>query len=285
MRAFKVVVVISLILALAGCASWGAPRRYAQSSSVVQYLFPTSEQPPALTPGMAVLRPPVKVGIAFVPASTAMGRTVSAELPETERNALLEKIRAAFGGHQFVSSIEIIPSAYLRPGGGFANLDQAARMFQFDVVALMSYDQVQFNDSSALSVLYWTLIGAYLIQGDNYDIHTLLDLSVFDMKSRRLLLRAPGNSQVKGAGTAVSFSENSRNARLEGYQKAVDVLIPNLQKELDRFPERVKAEGQFRVDAQPGYRGKGDGSLWIGLCLLLGGLGFSRAHRSRLAKA
>lgn len=279
MRAFKTFVVISLILALAGCASWGAPRRYAQSSSVVQYLFPASEQPPALTPGMAVLRPPVKVGIAFVPAGPAAGRTVSAELPETERIALLEKIRAAFGGHEFVSSIEIIPSAYLRPGGGFANLDQAARMFQLDVVALMSYDQVQFNDASTLSLLYWTLIGAYLIEGDRYDIHTLLDLSVFDVKSRRLLLRAPGNSQVKGAGTAATFSTNSRNARIEGYQKAVEVLIPNLQKELDRFPERVKAEGQFKVEAQAGYRGKGDAGIWLALGLLLVGLGYRFTRR------
>lgn len=282
MRAFRIGVVISLVVALAGCASWGAPRRYAQSSSVVQYLYAGTE-PPALTPGMAVLRPPVKVGIAFVPAGPAAGRTLTAELPETERIALLEKVRAAFGGHEFVSAIEIIPAAYLRPGGGFANLDQAARMFQLDVVALMSYDQVQFNDSSTLSLLYWTLIGAYLIEGDKYDIHTLLDLSVFDVRSRRLLLRAPGNSHVKGAGTAATFSSNSRNARIEGYQKAVDVLIPNLQKELDRFPERVKAEGQFKVEAQAGYRGKGDANLGWGLALLLAGLGLRRVRRAARA--
>lgn len=280
MRAFKsfnsirALVVIGLAIALSGCASWGAPRKYSHASSVVQYLFPANEQPPALTPGMAVLRPPVRVGIAFVPGKPGVG-----DLAEADRIALLEKVRAAFAGHEFVSAIEIIPAAYLRPGGGFANLDQAARMFNFDVVALMSYDQVQFNDASRLSLLYWTLIGAYLIEGDRYDIHTLLDLSVFDMKSRRLLLRAPGVSQVKGAGTAVTFSENSRNARVEGYQKAVDVLIPNLQKELDRFPERVKAEGQFKVEPQAGYRGKGDAGVWFALGLLLAVLGLRQARR------
>ena len=53
---------------------------------------------------------------------------------------MLERVRAAFSGLQYVSAIEIIPSTYLRPAGGFANLEQAARMFNLDAVALLSYD-------------------------------------------------------------------------------------------------------------------------------------------------
>lgn len=256
---------LMVAITLAGCASWMSPRKYANSSSVVQFLYGNTAEPPALTPGTATLRPPVKVGIAFVP-----GRIGPGEMSESDRQAVLGKLRDAFKSHDFVGEIEVIPSAYLRPNGGFANIDQVARMFNLDVVALMSYDQVQFNDASSLSLLYWTIIGAYVVEGDRYDIHTLLDLSVFDVRSRKLLMRAPGVSQVKGAGTAVSFSQNSREGRIAGFNQAVDVLIPNLQKELDKFPERLKADASMKVEPQAGYRGKG--AFEWGWLLALGSL-------------
>lgn len=269
---------LMLAITLAGCASWMAPRKYAQSSSVVQFLHGNNAEPPALSVTTATLRPPVKVGVAFVP-----GRVGPGEIAETDRQAVLGKIRDAFKGHEFVGEIEVIPSAYLRANGGFSNVDQVARMFNLDVVALLSYDQVQFNDASSLSLLYWTLIGAYVVEGDRYDIHTLLDLSVFDVRSRKLLMRAPGVSQVKGAGTAVSFSQNSREGRVNGFNQAVDVLIPNLQKELDRFPERLKADASFKVQPQANYRGKGAFEWgWLLALGLLAALGIfaGRARRA-----
>jgi len=66
----------------------------------------------------------------------------------------------------------------------------------------VSYDQVQFTDRNALSVLYRTIVGAYVIHGDQYDVQTLVDASVFDVRSRKLLFRALGMSQVKGGASA-----------------------------------------------------------------------------------
>ena len=68
-------------------------------------------------------------------------------------------------------------------------------MFGVDIMALVSYDQIHFTDSNAMAMLYWTIVGAYLVHGDEYDIKTLLDISVFDVASRKLLFRAPGVSQ------------------------------------------------------------------------------------------
>jgi len=72
----------------------------------------------------------------------------------------MERVKTSFGALPFVGSIEVIPTEYLKPHGGFANLDQVARMFNVEVMAMVSYDQVQFNDSNAFSLLYWTIVGA-----------------------------------------------------------------------------------------------------------------------------
>jgi rhombotail lipoprotein len=131
-------------------------------------------------------------------------------------------------------------------------------MFDVDVVALLSYDQVRFHDTNGLAVLYWSIVGAYFIQGDQYDVQTLLDAAVFDVKSRKLLFRAPGTSQVKGMASQVAFSEEARAAQSQGYQEALARLIPQLQTELGNFRERVKSDPQqFKLGTTPGHKGAG----------------------------
>ena len=260
---------------LGGCASSFPSREVKQSASIVDYLYPRAEQAPKIEPGMAYLRPPVRVGLAFVPTSSR-ART----LPETEKMKLMERVKASFAPYSFIGNIEIIPTQYLQPGGGFANMEQVARMFNVDVVAMVSHDQVQFNDSNKLSVLYWTIVGAYIIHGDEYDVQTMVDVSVFDVASRKLLFRAPGTSQVKGAASLANFSERARAAQVEGYNKAVEELIPPLKEELDKFKERIKADPGFRVENRPDY--KGGGSVdWFGFLLALSLVGLYYAYHVR----
>lgn len=228
------------------------PREAKQSASIVDYLYPKATQAPQLTPGITYLRPPVRVGIAFVPNAPG-ART----LPETEKIKLLERVKAAFTGQAFIGTIDIIPSQYLKPSGGFDNMEQAARMFNVDVIAMVSYDQVQFTDGNSLSFLYWTVIGAYVVHGNEHDTQTMLDISVFDVASRKLLMRAPGTSQVKGSANLSNFSERSRAARAEGYNKAADQLIPALQTELTAFRERLKTNDKIRVEPRAGYQSGG----------------------------
>ena len=237
----------------AGCATWFDPAPSAQRATVVEYLYPKGEQP-TLSPTLPELRLPLRVGIAFVPGERA------ADLPETERDRLLHRVKDAFANRPYISAIEVIPTAYLRTRGGFDNLEQAARMFNVDVVTLLSYDQVQFKDNNRLSLLYWTLIGAYLVNGDQYDVNTLVDASVFDVASRKLLFRAPGTSQIKGSSPLVKFSEASRAARSEGFRQAIDTLIPQLDQQLEDFKVRIKEDKVARVTEKPGYTGHGGGS-------------------------
>lgn len=258
-----IAVIVALAVLVSGCVTWWPRTQQKQSGSVVDYLYGKNE-PVAMKPEVTTLKLPVRVGIAFVPSPTWN----QGHVPEAEQIRMLTKVKDAFTQHAFIGGIEVIPSTYLRPGGGFANLEQAARMFNVDVVALLSYDQIQFNDSNALSVLYWTVIGAYIVHGDQYDIHTMLEATVFDVASRKLLFRAPGVSNVKGGASLASFSERARAARLDGYGQALEQLIPSLQRELEGFRERVKTDANVRIEHRPGYRGGGDVG-WFGVLLAL----------------
>jgi rhombotail lipoprotein len=243
----------ALLLSLGGCASWFPQQGYKQSGSVVDYLYGDKATPEVLAPSVTTLKLPLRIGIAFVP-SKAWG---VGGVPDTEQQRMLEKVKAAFSHYPFIGGIEVIPNTYLRPNGGFANLEQVARLFNVEVVALLSYDQIQFNDTNALSVLYWTIVGAYVIHGDQYDVHTLLEAAVFDVGSRKLLFRAPGSSNVKGAAALMSFSEKSRAARQQGFDQALDALIPNLDRELAAYKERVKTDSTVKIEHRSGYSGGG----------------------------
>lgn len=271
--------VLVVFAGLAGCAGMMGEQKRQHNASVVDYLYPKQAKADAMAPASSVnLQLPLRVGVAFVPRN--FGGDV--DLPEAERQKLLERVKVAFTDQKFIAAIEVIPGAYLRPHGGFDNLEQAARMFNLDVVTLLSYDQVQFNDANRLSVLYWTIVGAYLIKGDEYDTHTLLDASVFDVRSRKLLMRAPGVSQVKGSSAMVTYSEKAREARRQGYSQAIDDLIPHLRDELGKFRERVKTDSSVRVTHAAGYSGGGDFGL-LGTLLVLAAAALLAWRRGRRA--
>jgi rhombotail lipoprotein len=100
----------------------------------------------------------------------------------------------------------------------------------------------------------------------------MLDASVFDVATHKLLFRAPGTSQIKGSASMAGFNEKSRAARMEGYNNAVDDLIPRLQAELQGFKERIKNDANYRVENKPGYTGGGDlGWLSMLFALILAG--------------
>ena len=157
----------ALIVFISACSG----QQTRTTSSVVDYLYP-SESDVAIQPSIPVLNIPLKVGIAFVPgqrqqshgmnfwASGVVGGNV---LTEANKHDLLNKVAEPFKALEFVSEIEVIPSTYLTAGGSFSNLEQIKTMYGIDVIALVSYDQVQFTDPDFLSLTYWTLVGAYII--------------------------------------------------------------------------------------------------------------------------
>lgn len=271
-RFVPAILVFATLAALfaSGCTVFNR-QRTDRSSSVVSYLYPgeSNPLPPTTIP---VLRLPLRVGIAFVPAGGKGNFNAHSSLSEAQKSVLLERVAAEFKAYPFVQSIEVIPSTYLRAEGGFTNLDQIRAMLAIDVIALIAYDQVQFTDENFLSLSYWTIVGAYIFQGNKNDTQTMLEAAVYDIPSRHLLFRAPGISRVQAGSQAVQLSKNLRDDSGHGFDVATGELVKNLKLQLEEFKERVKrAPGEVQIEHKPGYTGAGScgGFFAAGLALLV----------------
>jgi rhombotail lipoprotein len=214
---------------------WGckfSEQRLHHRNSLIDYLYPNVQAPPeqAVSTAAAGVVLPARVGIAFAPDQVVL-------LSEKDKLELLQRIKAEFVKYPFVTSAELIPSQHLSQGGGFANLDQLRLMYGMDLVALVSYDQMQHTDEGFKTLSYWTIVGMYAVEGEKNDTNTMMDLSLFHIPSRKMLLHAVGTSQVKKGATFINLSEQLRNDSLAGFSQATDSLIDNLRGELVKFQE------------------------------------------------
>lgn len=260
---------LGLVAGLSGCTSlWQGTgmsgARQGVSSSLVDYLYPKGEQPPPQDQQLPHLKLPLNVGLAFVPSSNPRG--LSAE----SKARLLDQVKQAFTDRDFIGHIEVIPETYLAAGRGFETVEQVARLYSLDVIALVSYDQVSYSEDTTASLLYWTIIGAYVIKGSQNDVQTFVDTAVFDVATHKLLFRAPGVDRFENTSTLVKSGEALREAREAGFQRAMQDMTANLQTALDEFVVRVKEEKVVQVS----YRSSsgGGGSLDLMLLLVLAGL-------------
>lgn len=266
------IAILAIAVSVTGCVSMLRHSKHQHRSSTVDFLYPDKEsvQHKPAAPAMTL---PVNVGIAFVPDKRA--RHGYLEFSEEERMRLAGEVAERFRGQPFIGKIEIIPSTYLKPGGGFTNLDQLRAMFDVEVIALVSFDQVQHSDERAYALGYLTVVGMYVINGDMNDTSTMMDTSVFHITSRKLLFRAPGISRIKGPSTMINLRRNQRKQSLEGIRVANQEMIGNLTTELDRFKKRIKERpDEIKITHSPGYKGGGNlGVLFPASMALLIGFG------------
>jgi rhombotail lipoprotein len=247
------------------------------TTSVVDYLYPNQTDPVA-DQGTPVLKLPMSVGIAFVPEKPGM--MPAGALTEGKKSELLDRVAAHFRKLDYIKSIEIIPSAYLTPKGGFENLDQIRTMYGVESIALVSYDQTQFTDEGVASILYWTIVGAYVVPAEKNSTATMVDAVVMHIPSRKMLFRAPGLSQVKGSATPINLSEELRLDSEKGFNEAVDKMILNLDAGLITFQEKVKESPEEYTVVQSGTSSGGGALGFPGSALIVlllgGGLWWSR---------
>ena len=246
---------LATVIWLCGCtaAFYGGGSERTTSSSMVDYLYPEGERPvvdAAITPRLEL---PLRVGIAFVPS----GRTWTGGLAPTEarRLELLEMVKAAFEDVDYVEDITIIPSNYLGSRGGFGALEQTSRLYDLDVFALVSWDQVVNTEDTPLSILYWTIVGGYVIPASRNSVNTMLDTAVFDMRTRRLLIRAPGFHHDTGATTAIGSEAREKRISDVSFAEAMAAMSTNLEAEVDQFGKRIKEDKSVEIAYSKDYKG------------------------------
>lgn len=270
----KACLIVVAALLLTSCAGFFGPDgRRGVSSSLVDYLYPDGQIPPKHEEAIPHLQLPLTVGLAFVPA----GQGAPFMLPEATKTQLLDDVKQKFVGLDYVKEIIIVPETYMRSSKGFEGVGQIARLYGLDIVALVSYDQVAVTSETKSSILYWTIVGAYFIKGNENTATTFVDTAVFDVGSRKMLLRAPGVSDTRQTSTLVEVNEAQREAREKGFELAMLDMSNNLAEELDRFRDRIKEDKSVQVTHREGYGG-GGGIQWP-LLLLVSGLAVLRAFK------
>lgn len=249
-RTTSVVAILLAAAIVSGCGSLTMMKESRQTASLVDYLY--SGQQPVEKPQQASiteLNVPLRIGIAFVPGAHDPKLGIS----DVQRIRWTTQVKEAFEKYPFVGELVVVPTAYLRSGGGFDNLRQLSASFNLDVIALLSYDQVQYSESNSWSYTYIYIVPAFVIPGDEYEIHTTLEATVYDIRTRKLLFRAPGTSIVKGSSTMVNFSGRSRQARAEGFDSALKHLNQNVDIALQEFRKRAPDDPSIKLSLPAGY--------------------------------
>ena len=112
-------------------------------------------------------------------------------------------------------------------------------------------------DDRTSSLLYWTIVGAYVVEGSQNDVSTFVDTAVFDLKTRRLLLRAPGINKLTATATLIRSADSMRAAREESFERAMADMTTNLAAELERFEARIKQDRSVLIAGKDGASGSG----------------------------
>jgi rhombotail lipoprotein len=285
-RVGRTVVLTSIAaLMLSGCTALSAllvgsdgPRQTHNSSSLVEFLYPNGRLPPAENQ-IPELRVPLRVGLAFLPSNNGEGPTA------VQRDALLERIRQRFADKKFVTEIVTIPDYYLRNARGFEGLQGVQRLYTVDIMALVSYDQVEHLDDNQWSLGYLTIVGAYVLKGSHHDVATLVDLAVVDPVTHSLILRAGGTDTRNRNSTLVDQARDAREATVASFDTATTQMIDNFDLALTKFEADVRAgKANVRVAKRDsgGRTGGGGGGGSFGM-LSLAGLLLLFAVRRRAA--
>lgn len=236
MKISKIMLLSGLVF-LQGCTTVlnidGLRNRRGTSSSLVDFLYPNGETPPRLT-ALPTVHLPARVGVAFVPEN---GHEA---LSAIEKQGLLERAAFAFEDRPFVESITVIPDSYLRHNQGVTGMQQVARMFDTNIIALVSYDQLTVSHERESAILYWTIVGALVVKGNSNQVQTMVDTAVFDVETGSLLFRAPGVAKEDKNTTLVKQSKDLRALRVKGFSDATVDMTKNLDAELTEFKAAVK---------------------------------------------
>jgi rhombotail lipoprotein len=274
MNPWKLVFASALAFMVAGCSLLtsglgGGPHPSrggsSGSTSLVSFLYPYGAIPPPDNE-IPELRLPLRVGLAFLPERPGRPSALTA----AHKEDLLRVIRTRFMSKKFVREIIVMPDYYLQGTRGFEGLDGVQRLFGIDVLALVSYDQVTYQDKNALSLGYLSIAGSYLLPGNRHDITTLIDLAIVDPATRALILRAGGTDTRHGYATLVSNERASRDASVASLAAATGEVTQNLDRALVAFETDVRTgKANIRVAQRNSNAGGGGAMSWPALLLFL----------------
>jgi rhombotail lipoprotein len=285
-RAPHVAVLLLLVSQFAGCGAidrmFCAPSCHSSeraASSLVDFLYPTGQLPPA-DEQIPELRIPLRVGLSMLPSQTVHDVSLTA----AQKEEAMQKIRERFRSRKFVAEIVVIPDYYLASKKGFEGLQALQRLYNIDVLALISYDQVAAQTDNKWSLGYLTIVGSYVIKGSHHDVSTLVDLAVVDPTTRSLIIRAGGVDTRSDTTSLIDLDHATRTNKSDGFLAATDQLVEHFDAALTQFEADVaNKKANVHIVRRAGASSAGVGAMnwqWLAAFALLLSLrlAYSRKH-------
>lgn len=220
---------VFLSLLAAGCTV--EPRHF--RSNALEYLYPYGA--PATEPRDVKVRVPVRIGLALAPRNSMRLVTFT----EAQQDGLIRRIADQFRGREGIAPVRILPAGELRALGGFEDLERIQQTFGVDLVMLVSCDQFQSATATRASWTYWSVAGAYVVTADKDETASVVDVVLYDVSSRAMVLQAAGSDRSKNEPTSADVDRSLREARERGFERAVDNLIGKLDLALVAFQKQV----------------------------------------------
>lgn len=223
-------IIVLLVLNLPLVAFAYEPHSVHRGNNLASYIYGGKEVLPPATKKPLTL--PAKVGVMFVPE-----KDQGFDVPETTKKHAIDAICSQLKSHKkYVAGAFPVPSSYLHPNGGIANLDQVARIFDVDVIIVLAADQFQQQIRNPIAAFMdITLVGMFTIPGNIVDTRTVLEAAVYHVPSRALIFRTDGSDERKSRATNYGSTAVMREDAFTGVEAAANKLMFSLGEALTKF--------------------------------------------------
>ena len=189
-------------------------------------------------PASATLKPPIRLGLYFVRTQFPTRQSIQTlEWLGTEQDRLLQRLAPLRADHTASEIVVLADSTLAKPDR--QTLRQTCTRYGLDVLAIVDGVGSVDRYNKLSSLLYLTILGAYIIPGTVSDALFTIDATLWDVRHDRLLDRVTAEGRANKTGSAVRL-EDEEPLR-EAQQVALEALSNQI---IDVLHRRIRMQPQ-----------------------------------------